>query len=150
MLSPFASSAALQARVIAENIGGGHVTFDACTSPMVCVIAGLQVGSVGVTSSVAKEAGIKVIAGKAEGLTRARYCDGKRINIKLLFDSEKLIGAQVVSEEDVKERINLISLAIKKEMGMDDLLRAERCFTPSLSPLIDPVIKAIENAKGGR
>lgn len=147
-LSPFASTSALQARVIAENIGGNRVAFETYLSPMVCVIAGLQVGSVGATTYLAKDACISPVIGKAEGLTRARYCEGKKIYIKLLFDRETLVGAQAVSEEDVKERINLLSLAIKKKMNMDDLLWAERCFTPHLSLLVDPVLKAIENAKG--
>jgi NADH oxidase (H2O2-forming) len=82
----------------------------------------------------------------ASGPTRASYYPGrKEVHIKLLAHEGKLIGAQIISEEDVKERVNAITLAIQNRMTLDDLLYAERCFSPPVSVLTDPLIRALES-----
>lgn len=145
-ISAFTSTAYLQAKAIARNICGEKAVFGPCISPNISVIAGLQVGSVGVTSFIADHYGIKLTIGKAMGLTRAGYHpDKKQIHIKLLAHKERLVGAQIVAEEDVKERINLLSLSIKNRISIRDLLNMERCFMPAVSQLADPLVKALEN-----
>jgi NADH oxidase (H2O2-forming) len=145
-VSALASTAALQARIVADNICGGDAEVDGYLSPAITVIGNLHVGSVGLTSHLAMQYGITTKIGKASGLTRSRYYpDNKNIHIKLLVHDRRLMGAQIISEEDVKERINAITLAIQNGMTMDELLYTERCFTPPLSLLADPLIRAIES-----
>ncbi|MDI6903065.1 MAG: FAD-dependent oxidoreductase [Methanocellales archaeon] len=145
-LSPLGSSAVRQAKVAAESICGGSAEFDPVLSPTVCLIGDLQVGSVGVTSHVAKQAGLIPVEGKAKGLTRARYYpDAKKIDVKLLFFEKRLIGAQIISEEGVKERIDALSLAIKSGMTVQQLLRAETCYAPPVSMVVDVLTLALED-----
>jgi len=145
-VSALGSSAILQARIIAENICGGDVNIEGFLSPTITLIGDLQVGSVGLTSHTAKQSGLDFKISKSSGSTRSSYCPGrKEIQIKLLAHDDKLIGAQMIAEEDVKERVNAITLAIKNEMTLQDLLYTERCFTPPLSLLTDPLIRALEN-----
>jgi NADH oxidase (H2O2-forming) len=145
-VSALGSSAVLQARIIAENICGGDVNIEGFLSPTIMRIGGLQVGSVGLTSHTATQSGLDFIISKSSGPTRSSYCPRKKeIQIKLFMHDDKLIGAQMISEEDVKERVNALTLAIKNEMTIQDLLYTERCFTPPLSMLTDPLIRALEN-----
>jgi NADH oxidase (H2O2-forming) len=145
-ISAFASTAALQARVVADNICRGNDGFAGYISPAVTVIADLQIGSVGLTSHTAEEAGITPSIGNATGFTRSGYYPGKKkIHIKLLVQEEKLVGAQLISEEDVKERVNYITLAINRGIGIHELKNTERCFTPPLSLLIDPFVRALDD-----
>ena len=145
-VSALASTAALQGRIVAENISGGEAGLDGYLSPAITVIADMHVGSVGLTSHAAKLFDIATEIGKVSGLTRSRYYpDRKQIHIKLLAHEGRLIGAQIISEEDVKERINTIALAIQNKMTIDELLYTERCFTPPLSLLTDPFIRALES-----
>lgn len=145
-ISAMASTAVLQARVVGENICGGNAIIKGYLSPTITLISGLQVGSVGLTSHTAKRSGLDFKISKASGPTRASYFPRrKEIQIKLLAHDDKLIGAQMISEEDVKERVNALTLAILNEMTIDDLLYTERCFTPPLSMLTDPLIRALEN-----
>ena len=51
----------------------------------------------------------------------------------------------MISEEDVKERVNYATLAIQQGMSIGALRNSERCFTPPLSLLIDPFIRALES-----
>jgi NADH oxidase (H2O2-forming) len=159
-LSQLASTALIQARVIANNLLGigasceHECIYGPCLSPTVSTIAGLQVGSVGVTSAIARRYGIAIKAGMAIKYTRARYFPSRKLIIaKLLFaaDTEKLIGAQLVSEETVAERINELTLTIKASVTATDLVMRERCFEPSLAMvedvLVDAAVKAIKREK---
>ncbi|MCW3131106.1 MAG: FAD-dependent oxidoreductase [Candidatus Methanospirare jalkutatii] len=156
-LAQLASTALVQARVIADNIVSeisgevrAYSTYEPCISPTVAAIGGMLVGSVGITSEEARRNGIKVIAGKAQKVSKARYFPGaEKINAKLLFDahSERLLGAQIVSSaEGVAERINELSLAIKFGMTAKEICMNERCYDPSLALLKDVFVDAAENA----
>jgi NADH oxidase (H2O2-forming) len=151
-LSQLASTALIQARVIANNLlgSGASCEFRPCLSPTVSTIAGLQVGSVGVTSAIASSYGTAIKAGTAIKYTRARYFPSRKLIIaKLLFaaDTEKLIGAQLVSEETVAERINELTLAIKAGVTATDLVMRERCFEPSLTMVEDVLVDAAVKAR---
>ena len=155
-LSQLASTALIQARVIATNLRGSgasyehECTYGPCLSPTVSTIAGLQVGSVGVTSTIADRYCIALKAGTATKYTRARYFPSRKlIMAKLLFaaDTEKLIGAQLLSEETVAERINELTLAIKAGITATDLVMRERCFEPSLAMVEDVLVDAASKAR---
>ncbi|VUT24835.1 MAG: Coenzyme A disulfide reductase [Candidatus Methanolliviera sp. GoM_asphalt] len=147
-LSQLGSTAVIQAKVIADNILGGALTYEPCVSPNATKIADIQVGSVGITSRTAKKFGINLVTGKSKKLTRARYYPGRLpVTVKLLFDEgEKLVGAQVVSGECAAERINSLTIAIKRGMSAREILKMERVFEPALSLLVDATVDAAEDA----
>ncbi|MDY6966819.1 MAG: FAD-dependent oxidoreductase, partial [Halobacteriota archaeon] len=119
--SPLGTTAVRQAKVAARNICGENAIFPPVLSPNICCVGDLHCGQVGVTSHAARMGGIEPVIGKSRALTRARYYpDGKVIHIKLLFGGEKLIGAQIISKEGVKERIDSLSFAIKLGMTVDE------------------------------
>ncbi len=149
-ISALASTAVLQARVVAENICGGDVRIDGYLNPTITVIGGLQIGSVGLNSHTAEQFGLSPAIIEAFGPTQSVYMpDKKQIHIKLLTHNDQLIGAQIISEEDVKERMNALTLAIQNRMTINELLYTERCYTPSLSALTDPIIKGLGRYKKG-
>ena len=144
-LSQLASTALIQARVVSNNLLGISSSYKPCLSPTVAVISGLQVGSVGVISETARRYRIKIKAGTAIKYTKARFFPGrKRIIAKLIFeeDTEKLIGAQLISGETVAERINELTLAIKAGITATDICMRERCFEPSLTMVEDVIVDA--------
>ncbi len=144
-ISALASTAVLQARIIAENICGGDAEIEGYLSPAITVIGDLQVGSVGLTTHAAGQSGLTPKIGKVSGSTRSSYYpDRKEVHIKLLAHEGQLVGAQIISEEDVKERINAITLAIQKGMTLTGILYTERCFSPPVSLLTDPVVRVLE------
>ena len=111
-----------------------------------------MMGSVGVTTDAAARAGIKTISGKATKLIKARYFPGATsLTMKLIFDAftKKLIGAQMVGEATVAERINEFAVAIRAGMTAAELRNMERCFDPSLAQLEDVTVDAAKNALEG-
>ncbi|WP_367344295.1 FAD-dependent oxidoreductase [Methanomethylovorans sp.] len=157
MLSHLASTARRMAGVITNNLGGKDTRFGPVANPWVAVIGDLQIGSVGITTAEAEKQGIKVVSGIATGSTRAEYFPGShKIYIKVLFHERCLVGAQIISTTGVKERIDGISLAIKKKQTIDELLEMETCYSPAVSTLQDPLLFAVKGAykkmpkKGGQ
>jgi NADH oxidase (H2O2-forming) len=156
-LNQMASTAVVQARVIADNILSDikdqlslYSSYEYCISPTVADIGGgLLMGSVGVTTDAANRAGIKTISGKATKLIKARYFPGATsLTLKLIFDAftKKLIGAQMVGEATVAERVNEFAVAIRTGMTAAELRNMERCFDPSLAQLEDVTVDAAKNA----
>jgi NADH oxidase (H2O2-forming) len=149
-LSQLASTALIQARVVTSNLLGGNATYEGCLSPIVAAIGGLQVGSVGVTTAYARSCGMNVTAGTAIKYTKARFFPTRKLIVaKLLFDAdtERVIGAQLISEEGVAERINELTLAIKAGATATDLIMRERCFEPSLTMVEDVIVDAAMKAR---
>ncbi len=158
-LNQMASTAIVQAKVIADNIlsdiknqPGLYSACEYCISPTVADIGGgLMMGSVGVTTDAATRAGIKTVSGKATKLTKARYFPGaKPLTMKLIFDAftKKLIGAQMVGEATVAERVNEFAVAIRAGITAAELRNMERCYDPSVALLVDVTIDAAEEAMG--
>jgi len=148
-LSQYASSALVQAKVVVNNILGISYSLEPALSPAVAAIADLQVGSVGITSATAERCGINVVSGKKEKPTKARFYPGRKsMAVKLLFDtySERLIGAQIISEEMVADRIDGLCNAIRKGMTAKELSRMEKSFDPCVSLHRDVMVDATEKA----
>ncbi|TGC07228.1 NAD(P)/FAD-dependent oxidoreductase [Methanolobus halotolerans] len=147
MLSQLASTARRMAGVIRNNLISRPTSFGPIVNPWAGAIGELQVGTVGITTRKAKQHRIKTVSGIAIGTTRAGYYPGStRLFIKLLFSNRILVGAQVIGGEGVKERIDGLSLAIRKRTTLDELLSMETCYTPPMSMLIDPLTFAAQGA----
>ena len=146
-VSQLGSTARRMAAVIANNLCDTPSTFGAITNPWICVAGDLQIGAVGITSHDAKTGDKKIVTGMSKGLTRAGYYPGgSQIFIKLIFSDRYLVGAQVIAEEGVKERIDGLAFAIKKKATIDEMLEMETCYAPPVSMLIDPIMYAVEDA----
>ncbi|MDG6244748.1 MAG: FAD-dependent oxidoreductase [Methanolobus sp.] len=147
MLGQIAGSARRMAGTITANLSSGPATFGPVLNPWIAVIGEIQVGSTGSTSKEAIENGIRIVTGISTGSTRAEYYPGgSRLYIKLIFSDRYLIGAQVVGGEGVKERIDALTLAIKKRTTADELASIETCYAPPVAMLIDPVSFAAKGA----
>ncbi len=147
MLSQVASNARRMAGVISNNLTSQPVEFGPILNPWVAVIGTIQAGTTGITSKRAFENDISIVTGLATGSTRAEYYPGgKKLFIKLIFRDKYLAGAQVVGGEGVKERIDALTMAIKKRTIVHELANTETCYAPPVSTLIDPVVFAARGA----
>jgi NADH oxidase (H2O2-forming) len=135
------------ADVIGNNITGKYSTFGHLADPWVAVAGDLQFGGVGLTPEQAERQGIKVVTGFSRGRTRASYYPGRKdLYIKLHFKDGCLAGAQLAGGEGIKERIDALSLAIRKKTTIKDLLSLETCYAPPVSMLVDPLMPAVKDA----
>lgn len=147
MLSQLASTARRMAGAIIDNLADKDIKFNPVVNPWVAVVGDLQIGSVGVTTKEVEKQGIRVISGISTGSTHADYFPGAgKIFIKVLFHNRCLVGAQIVSTTGTKERIDGLSLAIKRKQTIDELLEMETCYSPVVSTLQDPLLFAVKGA----
>ncbi|MDI6897433.1 FAD-dependent oxidoreductase [Methanocella conradii] len=134
-----------QARFLAEQLMGNDVPYGPVLCPAIAVVGDLHVGSVGLTTRACEAAGIKPVSFKARSNTRARYYPGgSQLNIKLIADGERIVGAQLMGKEGVHGRVNQLTLAIHKKMTPSELADVETCYAPPVSPMIDPITYAAE------
>ena len=146
-LSQLGTTAKRMAEVIGDNITGKNTTFGSIADPWVSLAGDLQFGGVGITSRKAESNGMNLVTGFSSGRTRASYYPGKKdLYIKLLFQDDCLVGAQLVGGEGIKERIDALSLAIRKKATIKDLLDLETSYAPPVSMLVDPLRLAVKDA----
>jgi rhodanese-related sulfurtransferase len=71
----------------------------------------------------------------------AYYPGAKQMMMKLIFSPKdsKIIGAQIVGEEGVDKRIDVIAMALQKGGTIFDLEEAELCYTPQFGSAKDAV-----------
>ncbi len=145
IISALASSAVVQSKVVAKNIIGREAYYKGTISPSITYLGGLQVGAVGLNTNSAEKAGISYKSATSAGSSQSKYIPGwKNIFFKIYAHKNHIIGAQIISEKDVKERINALTLIIREKIPIETILQTERCYTPPLALLSDPMFKALE------
>jgi NADH oxidase (H2O2-forming) len=88
------------------------------------------------------------VVGRAEGISRARYYPGvKPIKIKLLAEPGqlRLIGAQMVGQEGIKERADFLATAVKFGLTLNDLAAMENVYSPAIGALNEPIALAAQD-----
>ena len=148
-MSQLGSTAVKQGLVAGRNAAGDSAVCGPVASPWVSAIGDLQIAGTGMWQGLASWYGLKVVEGKAKGLTRARYYPGgKPLTVKVLADavSHRIIGAQIVSQEDVTGRINwLTSAIIDGNTAEDFIVRAENAYCPPTNQVRDVVLAAVDD-----
>jgi NADH oxidase (H2O2-forming) len=136
-----------QGVVAGMNMVGMHTEAPKFYNAAIMTFFGMQVGSVGLTTDIAQEHGLKVESIKVTHSTLPHYYPGgKPVTVKLLAhpETQELVGAQVVAEETVPETINTLSLAIQNRMKAAELAMADFCYSPPCADIWAPASVAAQ------
>jgi NADPH-dependent 2,4-dienoyl-CoA reductase/sulfur reductase-like enzyme len=148
---PLGTTANKQGRVAGENAAGGSARFRGIAGSAITKVFDLYIGKTGLTRQEALNYGFDPIEEEIESVTKARYYpDSKPIWIKIIADrkSGRILGSQIVGGEGVKERIDLIALALLLKADLRDLSSYDACYVPPASPVWEPLnIAASQTAK---
>jgi NADPH-dependent 2,4-dienoyl-CoA reductase/sulfur reductase-like enzyme len=151
MYLPLGTTANKQGRIAGENAAGGNAKFRGIAGSAITKVFDLFIGKTGLTSEEALREGFDPVEEMIESRTRAGYYPGnKLIWIKIVADrkSGRVLGSQIVGGEGVKERIDLIALALLLKADIRDLASFDACYVPPASPVWEPVnIAASQTAK---
>lgn len=154
--SNLGTTAVRAGKIAGINALGGRQPFRPVLNVAITELFDLVVGSLGVNKAKATENHLKFVEAKVKGSSRAEYYPGgKEMVIKLLSDLRgRIIGGQIVGEEGVFSRITALAFGVQQGMNVEDLANSENCYTPPLSPVIDPLqiaaqvaVKKIERAE---
>jgi len=152
---PLAGPANKQGRIAADNIAGGNSRYKGSQGSSVVKLFDMTIASTGLNETNAKKSGIdcdKIVLAPASHA--GYYPGGKIMTMKLVYDknSYKLLGAQIVGQEGVDKRIDVLATAIRAGMTVPELAELELAYAPPYSSAKDPVNLAgfmVENIKNG-
>ncbi len=146
------SHAYAQGKTAGTNAAGGTRHYRPVFVPWGLLAGEWMIGGVSFGETLATSLGIQHVVGKAQGITRARYYPGVRpITVKLLAepDSLRLIGAQMVGGEGIKERADFLAMAVRVGLTIDELATMENVYSPAIGALNEPISVAAQNLLAG-
>jgi len=142
------SHAYAQGKVAGTNAAGGKRTYQPVYVPWGMVAGKWMIGGVSFGETLATALGIPFVLGVANGISRARYYPGvKKVRVKLLAEPEtlRLIGAQMVGGEGIKERADFLAMCVKTGITLEDLAYMENVYSPPIGALNEPIAVAAQN-----
>ena len=132
----------------AGRVAGEHAATD--TAPAMAPVLGTSVvrvfgvvaGSTGLTRRQAREAGLPVSEAVVPGHDHATYYPGAAsLVLKVLYHREtrRLLGAQVVGQDGVDKRLDILATALRFGARADDLASLDLAYAPPFGSARDPV-----------
>jgi NADH oxidase (H2O2-forming) len=146
------SHAYSQGKVAGTNAAGGDRRYQPVSVPWGMVAGDWMIGGVSFSETVATALGIPHVVGVAEGISRARYYPGvEKVRVKLLAEPGplRLIGAQMVGREGIKERADFLAMAVRTGITIGDLATMENVYSPPIGALNEPIALAAQNLLAG-
>ena len=134
-----------QGRVAGDNAAGGYSTFKGITTTAISKVFELGVGRVGVTEEEAKKLDLDYETVVVSPRSRAGHCPGARmIRVKIVFErlGGRLLGGQVVGEDGVLARTNVLACALFNRLTVEEVARLDLAYAPPFAPAWDPVLVA--------
>jgi NADPH-dependent 2,4-dienoyl-CoA reductase/sulfur reductase-like enzyme len=122
-----------QGRVAGINLGGGYATFPGVLGTAVSKICGVEVARTGLNQAEAAQAGFAHLGVVVESTTRAGYYPGaKPMKTKLVAEqrSGRLLGAQIVGQENAAKRIDALAVAIWNHMTVEEMSGLDLSYAP--------------------
>lgn len=147
---PLAGPANKQGRIIANNIvaqerGEELEAYNGSMGTGIAKIFGLTAGAVGLNERILVAQGKKV--GEDFHIVQIRqrshasyYPGAKEMDIRVIFDKEgKILGAQLIGEDGVDKRIDIIATVMSLGGTVESLKKLELSYAPPYSSAKDPV-----------
>ena len=154
-LLALAGPANKQGRIAADNICGGDSRYQGSQGSSVLKLFDLTAAVTGINERTARQAGIDCDKVYLSPASRAGYYPGGRLmTMKVLFErgSGRLLGAQIVGQDGVDKRIDVLAAAIHVGMTGAELKDLDLAYAPPYSSAKDPVNMAgfmIDNLSKG-
>lgn len=142
VLIPLASPANRQGRIVADNIVGRPIAYHGAQGTGIVRVMDLVIAVTGANARTLKSQGVEYLSCHTHPFPHATYYPGgQQMAMKLLFApvTGKVLGAQIVGNEGVDKRIDVLAVAIRAGMNVFDLQELELAYAPPFSSAKDPV-----------
>ena len=130
---PLATNAVRMGTLVGLNIKGPNVKYVGTQGTSGIKIYNWSISSTGLTEGVAKDAGINYGTVTVTDNNRPEFMPTyDEATLKIVFDknSRRILGGQIISESDLTEKINTLSVCIQKEMTVEELAFVDFFFQP--------------------
>ena len=138
---PLAGPANRQGRIAADNIFGRRSRYKGTWGTSILRLFNVTAGCTGANEKSLQRAGIKYQVVHLHPWSHALYYPGAtNIAMKIIFDPEtgKLLGAQVVGQEGVDKRIDVLATALQAGLTVYDIAELELAYSPPYGSAKDP------------
>lgn len=144
-LVPLAGPANRQGRMAADNMLGRQETYQGTQGTAICKIFDLAVASTGKNEKQLKQAGIDYEKVYVHTASHASYYPGAEVvSFKMLFSprSGKILGAQAVGKDGIDKRIDVMAVAQRAGMTVQQLQHLELTYAPPYGSAKDVINQA--------
>jgi NADPH-dependent 2,4-dienoyl-CoA reductase/sulfur reductase-like enzyme/rhodanese-related sulfurtransferase len=142
---PLAGPANRQGRMAADNMLGRNESYQGTQGTAICKIFDLAIASTGKNEKQLKRDGIEFEKVYVHTASHASYYPGAEIvSFKLLFDPKtgKIFGAQAAGKDGVDKRIDIIAVAQRAGMTVEQLQHLELTYAPPYGSAKDVINQA--------
>lgn len=139
---PLAGPANRQGRIAGANAAGGHFTYPGALGTSIVRILHMTAGMTGLTTAQASRAGLSFFSSLTRDNSHADYYPGSRPTMIKIVAEEgtgRLLGAQIIGEESVDKRIDVLATAIAGRMTVFDLEDLDLAYAPPFGSANDPI-----------
>jgi len=153
---PLAGPANRMGRIVADNIAGINSTYQGTQGTSILKCFDLTAACTGLNEKALQASNYNYEKIYIEPASHATYYPGaQKVYLKLLFskDTGLIFGAQLVGNDGIDKRCDVLATAIRAKMTVYDLIHLELCYAPPFSSAKDPVNVAglvAENILAGR
>ncbi|MEH6532467.1 MAG: FAD-dependent oxidoreductase [Photobacterium frigidiphilum] len=144
-LVPLAGPANRQGRMAADNMLGRNETYQGTQGTAICKIFDLAIASTGKNEKQLKRDGVDYEKVYVHTASHASYYPGAEIvSFKMLFDpkSGKIFGAQAAGKDGVDKRIDIMAVAQRAGMTVEQLQHLELTYAPPYGSAKDVINQA--------
>jgi len=142
---PLAGPANRQGRMAADNMLGREQRYQGTQGTAICKIFDLAIAATGKNEKQLKRDGINYEKVYVHTASHASYYPGAEIvSFKMLFDpsSGKILGAQAAGKEGVDKRIDIMAVAQRAGMTVEQLQHLELTYAPPFGSAKDVINQA--------
>jgi NADPH-dependent 2,4-dienoyl-CoA reductase/sulfur reductase-like enzyme/rhodanese-related sulfurtransferase len=139
---PLAGPANRQGRTAGANAAGGHFLYPGALGTSIVRVLHVAAGFTGLNSAQAAKAGFSFFSSVTIDPNHASYYPGSRaMRIKIIAEegTGRLLGAQIVGEDGVDKRTDVLATAITGRMTVFDLESLDLAYSPPFGSANDPV-----------
>ncbi|BCN26148.1 FAD-dependent oxidoreductase [Vibrio alfacsensis] len=144
-LVPLAGPANRQGRMAADNMLGRQETYRGTQGTAICKIFDLAVASTGKNEKQLKRDNITYEKVYVHAASHASYYPGSEtVSFKMLFDPKtgQILGAQAVGKDGVDKRIDVMAVAQRAGMTVEQLQHLELTYAPPYGSAKDVINQA--------
>jgi NADPH-dependent 2,4-dienoyl-CoA reductase/sulfur reductase-like enzyme/rhodanese-related sulfurtransferase len=142
VLIPLAGPANRQGRIVAENIFGGSIKYTGTCGTSILRLFDLTAACTGANEKTLHQLSLPYDVVYLHPPSHATYYpEAHKLAMKILFhpNSGRLLGAQIIGEEGVDKRIDVLATALRAGMTVHELEDLELAYAPPFGSAKDPV-----------
>ncbi|HIF9273145.1 FAD-dependent oxidoreductase [Photobacterium damselae] len=144
-LVPLAGPANRQGRMAADNMLGRSEHYQGTQGTAICKVFDLAVASTGKNEKQLQQQGMAYQKVYVHTASHASYYPGaETVSLKLLFEttSGKILGAQAVGKDGIDKRIDILAVAQRAGMTVEQLQHVELTYAPPYGSAKDVINQA--------